>query len=125
MGGECGRLPRAQRKNHHRVLQRPLPQPCGCESGDESVGVLQLTISISSHWHTPAQQECKMLTTDCRACRHDGIFYLDMTGEDARKPLDELHIAKYLNNSKYLHDLSDVEKLGFELDDILPLGTTG
>ncbi len=48
-----------------------------------------------------------------------------MTGEDARKPLDELHIAKYLNNSKNLHDLSDVEKLGFELDDILPLGTTG
>ncbi len=125
MGGECGRLSRAQRKNRHRILQRPLPQPCGCESGDESVGVLQLTISIPLQWQTPAQRECEPLTHYCRACRHDGIFYLDMTGEDARRPLDELHIAKYLNNSKELHDLSDVEKLGFELNDILPLGTTG
>ena len=60
-----------------------------------------------------------------RACRHDGIFYLDMTGEDARKPLEELNIAKHLDNSKELHTLSDVEKSGFELDNILPLGTTG
>lgn len=60
-----------------------------------------------------------------QACRHDGIFYLDMTGEDARTPLDELSIAKFLDNSKELHALSDVEKLGFELDNILPLGTTG
>ena len=48
-----------------------------------------------------------------------------MTGQDARKSLDELNIAKYLESSKELHDYSDVEKLGFELDDILPLGTTG
>lgn len=60
-----------------------------------------------------------------RACRHNGIFYLDMTGGDARLPLDELNIAKYLNDSKELHALSDVEKLGFEVDNILPLGTTG
>lgn len=48
-----------------------------------------------------------------------------MTGGDARLPLDELNIAKYLNDSKELHALSDVEKLGFEVDNILPLGTTG
>lgn len=48
-----------------------------------------------------------------------------MTGEDAGKPLGELNIAKYLEKSKELHALSDVEKLGFELDNILPLGTTG
>ena len=48
-----------------------------------------------------------------------------MTGEDARKPVDELNIAKYLENSKELHAFSDVEKLGFELDNISPLGTTG
>ena len=48
-----------------------------------------------------------------------------MTGEDAAKPLDELNITKYLKKSKELHDFSDVEKLGFEIDNILPLGTTG
>ena len=48
-----------------------------------------------------------------------------MTGQDARKPLDELNITKYLESSKELHALSDDEKLGFELDNILPLGTTG
>ncbi len=48
-----------------------------------------------------------------------------MTGEDARTPLDELNIARYLQVSKELHALSDVEKLGFELDNLLPLGTTG
>lgn len=65
------------------------------------------------------------MTNGCRACRHDGIFYLDMNGEDSRKPLHELNIGEYLENSKELHDLSDVDKLGFELDNILPLGTTG
>lgn len=59
------------------------------------------------------------------ACRHDGIFYLDMTGEDAGTPLEELNIGTYLEDSKELHDLSDVEKLGFEIDNLLPLGTTG
>ena len=48
-----------------------------------------------------------------------------MTGQDATRLLDELKIAKYLGRSKELHALSDVEKLGFELDNILPLGTTG
>lgn len=48
-----------------------------------------------------------------------------MTGEDAKTPLGELNIAKHLENSKELHALSDVDKLGFELDNILPLGTTG
>lgn len=48
-----------------------------------------------------------------------------MNGEDSRKPLHELNIGEYLENSKELHDLSDVDKLGFELDNILPLGTTG
>ena len=61
----------------------------------------------------------------CRACRHDGIFYLDMNGQNAQKPLNELSISKYLNKSEELHALSDVEKLGFELDNILSLGTTG
>ena len=48
-----------------------------------------------------------------------------MTGEDAGTPLNELNIARYLEISKELHALSDVEKLGFELDNLLPLGTTG
>ena len=48
-----------------------------------------------------------------------------MTGQDARKSVNELNIDKYLENSKELHALSDVEKLGFEVDNILPLGTTG
>lgn len=48
-----------------------------------------------------------------------------MTGEDARKSLGELNIGKYLDGSKELHALLDVQKLGFELDNILPLGTTG
>ena len=48
-----------------------------------------------------------------------------MTGDDAMKSMNELNIAKYLENSKELHAFSDVEKLGFELDNILPLGTTG
>lgn len=48
-----------------------------------------------------------------------------MTGEDAGTALDELNIAHMLDVSKELHALSDVEKLGFELDNILPLGTTG
>ena len=48
-----------------------------------------------------------------------------MTGQDARNLIDELHIAKYLGSSRELHAFSDVEKLGFELDNILPLGTTG
>ena len=48
-----------------------------------------------------------------------------MTGEDAKQPLEELSIATNLDNSKELHALSDVEKLGFELDNILPFGTTG
>ena len=50
-----------------------------------------------------------------------------MTGEDAREPLEELHIATNLDSSKELHALSDVEKLGFELDNILQgtIGTTG
>lgn len=66
-----------------------------------------------------------ILVNDCRACRHDGVFYLDMTGEDAGTPLEELNIGTYLEDSKELHDLSDVEKLGFEIDNLLPLGTTG
>lgn len=48
-----------------------------------------------------------------------------MTGEDAGTPLEELNIGTYLEDSKELHDLSDVEKLGFEIDNLLPLGTTG
>ena len=48
-----------------------------------------------------------------------------MTGQDATNPLDELNITKYLEHSKKLHALADVEKLGFEIDNILPLGTTG
>lgn len=48
-----------------------------------------------------------------------------MTGEDARKPLEELDIAERLEDSKQLHALSDMEKLGFELDNIRPLGTSG
>ena len=61
----------------------------------------------------------------CRACQHDGIFYLDMASQDGGKSLDELNINKYIEKSKELHALSDVEKLGFEIDNILPLGTTG
>lgn len=48
-----------------------------------------------------------------------------MTGEDAETPLRELNIAIYLEDSKEIHNLSDVEKLGFELDNMPPLGTTG
>ena len=48
-----------------------------------------------------------------------------MTGQDAQTPLDELNTAKYLRDSKELHALSDMDKLGFEIDQILPLGTTG
>lgn len=48
-----------------------------------------------------------------------------MNGEKAQIPLDELRISKYLEISEELHALSDVEKLGFELDNILPPGTTG
>ena len=48
-----------------------------------------------------------------------------MTGQDAQTPLDELNTAKYLGDSKELHALSDMDKLGFEIDQILPLGTTG
>ena len=48
-----------------------------------------------------------------------------MTGQDAKEPVDELKISTYLENSKELHAYSDVEKLGFEVDNILPLGTTG
>ena len=49
-----------------------------------------------------------------------------MSGPDAGTPLDELNIARYLKNSKQLHaSFSDVEKLGFEIDNIVPLGTTG
>ena len=48
-----------------------------------------------------------------------------MTSQNAQKSLDELNITKYLGKSKELHALSDVEKLGFEIDNILPLGTTG
>ncbi|CAD6594474.1 MAG: hypothetical protein ASARMPREDX12_009035 [Alectoria sarmentosa] len=48
-----------------------------------------------------------------------------MTGEDARTSLGELNIGKYLDGSKQLHALLDVQKLGFELENILPLGTTG
>ena len=48
-----------------------------------------------------------------------------MTGQDAQTPLDELNTAKYLGSSKELHALSDMDKIGFEIDNILPLGTTG
>ena len=48
-----------------------------------------------------------------------------MTSQDSRKSVDELNITKYLEKSKELHALSDVEKLGFEIDNILPLGTAG
>ena len=48
-----------------------------------------------------------------------------MSSQDVGKSLDELNITKYLGKSKELHALSDVEKLGFEIDNILPLGTTG
>ena len=48
-----------------------------------------------------------------------------MTGQDAQTPLDELNTAKYLGDSRELHALSDMDKLGFEIDQILPLGTTG
>ena len=66
----------------------------------------------------------------CRACQHDGIFYLDMSSQDVSESpdelnLDELNITKYLEKCKELHALSDVDKSGFEIDNILPLGTTG
>lgn len=48
-----------------------------------------------------------------------------MSNQASRKSLDELNITKYLGKSKELHALSDVDKLGFEIDNILPLGTTG
>ena len=48
-----------------------------------------------------------------------------MTSQDSRMSLDELNITKYLEKSKELHALSDVDKLGFEIDNLLPLGTTG
>ena len=48
-----------------------------------------------------------------------------MTGQDAQTPLDELNTAKHLRNSRELHALLDMDKLGFEIDQILPLGTTG
>ena len=50
-----------------------------------------------------------------------------MTGDDAKEPLEELNVGINLESSKELHALSDVEKLGFELDNILQgnLGTTG
>lgn len=133
MGGERGGLSRPQYKNHHRILSRSSSQTCGCEIDDEPVGALSLGFlysysCVTEMFHTP--QTCTVtgvLTVgdSCRACRTDGIFYLDMTGQDARKFLEELHIAKYLRSSRELHALSDVEKLGFELDNILPLGTTG
>lgn len=50
-----------------------------------------------------------------------------MTGDDAKQPLEELSIATNLESSRELHALSDMEKLGFEVDNILQgtLGTTG
>ena len=48
-----------------------------------------------------------------------------MNSQDGSESLNELNITKYIGKSKELHALSDVEKSGFEIDNILPLGTTG